>query len=71
MPVPLSQLAVDRCYLSAKGEIRHVMLIGTGKVTYESVAPTGKGLAWSALSVIGDGRFAREALCEVPRPGWR
>jgi hypothetical protein len=71
MPVPINQLAADRCYISVSGEIRHVVLLDIGKVAYETVAPTGNGIVWSALSIVGDGRFAREALREIPHPCWR
>jgi hypothetical protein len=68
MSIPIHQLVVDRCYLTAQREIRHVLRIDARTVTYRTVRRSAAELPWAGETAIAGGKFAREALREVPRP---
>ena len=66
MGIPVSEIAIGKCYLTALGQVRRVLRLGSGKVTYESRGKTATGGSWGEQNTVSDGRFARDVEQEVP-----
>jgi hypothetical protein len=48
-------------------QVRRVLQIKNGKVTYEERSKTESGGSSLARTTIGDGKFAQEVVREIPR----
>ena len=66
MGIPVSEIADGKCYLTALGQVRRVLKVGNGKVTYESRGKTITKGSWGEQNTVLDGRFARDVEREVP-----
>jgi hypothetical protein len=64
--IPVNEIALGKCYLTALGQVRRVLKFGNGKVTYESRRQTATGGSWGEKNTVLDGRFARDVEREVP-----
>jgi hypothetical protein len=64
--IPVSEIVIGKCYLTALGQVRRVLRSGNGKVTYESRGKTAISGSWGELNTVSDGRFARDVEREVP-----
>ena len=62
MPISTSEIAVGNRYVTALGEVRRVLSIERGNLTYESVAKTDTGGSSAARTTIGAARFAADAV---------
>ena len=76
--MPVAIIEVGRCYITALGEIRRVLEISGGKVTYDARGKTVEGGSWASRTTVGDGRFASDVEREIPcdydsnaSPRWR
>jgi hypothetical protein len=65
MPVSLDSIAVGKCFVTSTGQVRRVLKMKDGKVTYESRGKTDHGGSWGAWKTVGDGRFANDVDREV------
>jgi hypothetical protein len=68
MSISVKDIAVDKCYVTSGNQVRRVLKIENGKVTYEERSKTESGGSSLARTTIGDGKFAREAVGQVPCP---
>jgi hypothetical protein len=61
MAISVSEIAVDKSYVTATGQLRRVLKVDNGTVTYE--VARGKPLSgnWSLWTTVGDGKFAQDA----------
>jgi hypothetical protein len=67
MAILVSEIGLNKCYLTALGQVRRVVKFGNGKVTYESRGKkTVTGGLWSEQNTVPDGRFARDVEREIP-----
>ena len=64
MGIPVSDIVVGKCYLTPLGQIRRVLKLGDGKVTYESRGK--KAASWGVQNTVLHGRFARDVEREIP-----
>ena len=64
--IPVSEIADGKCYLTALGQVRRVLKVGNGKVTYESRGKTITKGSWGKQNTVLDGRSARDVEREVP-----
>ena len=66
MGIPVSEIADGKCYLTALGQVRRVLKVGNGKVTYKSRGKTITKSSWGEQNTVLDGRFARDVERGVP-----
>ena len=64
--IPVSEIAIGKCYLTALGQVRRVLKVGNGKVTYESRSKKIAKGSWGEHNTVVDSRFARDVEREVP-----
>ena len=64
--IPVSEIAIGKCYLTALGQVRRVLKVGNGKVTYESRSKKITKGSWGEHNTVVDSRFARDVEREVP-----
>ena len=64
--IPVSEIAIGNCYLTAQGQVRRVLKVGNGKVTYESRSKKITKGSWGEQNAVVDSRFARDVGREVP-----
>jgi hypothetical protein len=60
MLVPVNEIAVDKSYVTATGQLRRVLKVDNGTVTYEEAG--GKALSgnWGLWTTVGDAKFAHD-----------
>jgi hypothetical protein len=61
MPISVNEIAVDKSYVTATGQLRRVLKVENAKVTYEEAR--GKAAAggnWGLWTTVGDGKFAQD-----------
>jgi hypothetical protein len=63
--IPVSEIAVGKCYVTELGQIRRVLKLSNRRVTYVSRGAMG---SWGRENSVPDGRFARDVEREVPCP---
>jgi hypothetical protein len=61
--IPVSEIAIGKCY---QGQVRRVLKVGNGKVTYESRSKKITKGSWGEHNTVVDSRFARDVEREVP-----
>jgi hypothetical protein len=66
MSILVNQIAVDRCYETATGQVRRVRNIENGMVEYEEQLPTGGGGTSGQTITEGLAHFAGRVKLEVP-----
>jgi len=66
MGIEVGNIEVGKYYVTAWGEIRRVLEISAGKVTYDARGKTAEGGSWASRTTVGDGRFANDVEREVP-----
>ena len=67
MGISIGEIGVNKCYLTALGQVRRVLKFGNGRVTYESRGrKSGTGGSWGEQNTVPDGRFARDVEREIP-----
>jgi hypothetical protein len=66
MGVPLEGIAVGKCFLTELGQVRRVLSVRDGIVTYESRGKTAHGGSWGSITTRGIAHFARTVDREVP-----
>lgn len=61
MAISVNEIAVDKSYVTATGQLRRVLKVDNGTVTYEEAR--GKPLSgnWGLWTTVGDGKFAQDA----------
>jgi hypothetical protein len=64
--ISISEIGLNKCYLTALGQVRRVLKLGNGRVTYESRGKTVTGGSWGEQNTVADGRFAQDVEREVP-----
>ena len=65
MGIPVTEIAVGKCYRTSLGQVRRVLQFSNGKVTYESRGENASS-SWSEQNSVMDGKFARDVEREVP-----
>jgi hypothetical protein len=66
MPVALDKITVGKCFITEIGQVRRVLKVESGMVTYEARGKTATGdSSWGARTTVGDGKFARAVDREV------
>jgi hypothetical protein len=61
MSISVNEIAVDKCYVTATGQLRRVLKVENGKVTYEEApGKAGGGGNWGLWTTVGDGEFAQD-----------
>jgi hypothetical protein len=68
MSIPVRELAISRFYVTSTGELRHIISLDGGKVTYASRHKGDDEVSWLGPITVGAGKFAREALRQIPKP---
>jgi hypothetical protein len=66
MAIPVNDIVVGRCYATSLGQVRRVLEIVSGKITYEEDAKTASSGVSTARTTIGIENFARQVSNEVP-----
>jgi len=61
-------MTFDRCYSTAYGEVRRIVRIENGKVTYTTVGRNIDEVPWSGLTTVATEKFAREVVRQAPNP---
>jgi hypothetical protein len=61
MPIPVNEIAVDKSYVTATGQLRRVLKVGNGAVTYEEARGKAVSGNWGLWTTVGDGKFAEDA----------
>jgi hypothetical protein len=65
MPVATDKITVGKCFVTEIGQVRRVLKVESGKVTYEARGKTATGGSWGERTIVGDGKFARDVVREV------
>ena len=66
MPVPVENVTPGKCFVTPGNQVRRVLNVEAGKVTYE---PRGSKMIrgkWPRRSTVELGRFAADVQKEVP-----
>jgi hypothetical protein len=71
MSVPIENLAEDRWYITAQRELRRIVKIENGKVSYKVASRSSGEIPWSDVTTVPLEKFAREVIREVRRPHYR
>jgi hypothetical protein len=66
MSISVKDITANKCYVTAMNQVRRVLKIENGKVTYEERSKTESGGSSLARTTIGDGKFAQEVVREIP-----
>ena len=67
MGISIGEISLNKCYLTALGQVRRVVKFGNGRVTYEARGKkTVAGGSWSEQNTVPDGKFARDVEREIP-----
>ncbi len=66
MTVPPESLAVGKCYVTPGNQVRRVLSVEAGKVTYEARGSKMIKGKWPRRSTVELGRFAADVAREVP-----
>ena len=66
MAIPVKDIVVGRCYATGMGQVRRVLEIVNGMITYEEHAKTASSGVSTARTTIGIEKFARQVSNEVP-----
>jgi hypothetical protein len=59
MPILIDEIAVDKSYVTPTGQLRRVLKVENGKVTYEEACEKAVG-NWGLWTTVGDGKFAQD-----------
>ena len=54
MGISISEIGLNKCYLTALGQVRRVLKLGNGRVTYESRGKTVTGGSWGEQNTVAD-----------------
>ncbi len=65
MPVPPGEITVGKCFVTKFRQVRRVLKLEDGQVTYESRGRTDRGGSWGAWTTVGIDAFANEVDREV------
>jgi hypothetical protein len=60
MPIALNEIAVDKSYVTATGQLRRVVKVDNGTVTYEEARGKAVSGNWGLWTTVGDGKFAQD-----------
>jgi hypothetical protein len=67
MPISVDEIAVDKSCATATGQLRRVLKVESGKVTYEETSGKAAGGGnWGLWITVGDGKFAQDLDRKVP-----
>jgi len=66
MAIPVNDIVVGRCYATEMDQVRRVLEIVNGKITYEEHDKTALSGVSTARTTIGIENFARQVSNEVP-----
>ena len=55
MGISISEIGLNKCYLTALGQVRRVLKLGNGRVTYKSRGKTVTGGSWGEQNTVADG----------------
>lgn len=69
MTIAENDITVGRCYVTELNQVRRVIEISGGKVTYEEHTPTSTSGVSLGRSTIGIEHVARQVAREVPCEG--
>jgi hypothetical protein len=64
--ISINEIGLNKCYVTALGQVRRVLKFGNGRVTYESRGKKTAGGSWGEQNTVSDGRFAQDVEREVP-----
>lgn len=65
MGIPVTEISIGKCYRTSLGQVRRVVNLANGKVTYESRGENASS-SWSEQNSVMDRRFAQDVEREVP-----
>ena len=68
MSIPIHQLIVDRCYSTAHREVRRIVGIEDGTVSYTTLGRNMGEVPRSGFTTVAIEKFAREVVREARRP---
>ena len=68
MSIPVHQLIIDRCYSTAHRQVRRIIRVEGGMVTYTTVGRNIDEVARSGLTTVAIEKFAREVVREILNP---
>jgi hypothetical protein len=54
MGIPVGEIVPGKCYLTALGQVRRVLKVGNGKVTYESRGKKATSGSWGEQNTVVD-----------------
>jgi len=60
MPISVDEIAVDKSYVTATGQLRRVLKVDNGTVTYEEARGKAVSGNWGLWTTVGDGKFAQD-----------
>jgi hypothetical protein len=66
MSVPPESITVGKCFVTPGNQVRRVLSVEAGKVTYEARGPKMIKGKWPSRSTVDMGRFAADVAREVP-----
>jgi hypothetical protein len=61
MPISVNEIAVDKSYVTATGQLRRVLKVDNGAVTYEEARGKAFSGNWGLWTTVDDEKFARDA----------
>jgi hypothetical protein len=68
VPVLINEIVIGGFYVTSRREVRRVVDMRDGKVTYEGRSHTTEGDLWGPQLTVGAGKFAREAVRKLALP---
>jgi hypothetical protein len=60
MAISVKEITVDKSYLTATGQLRRVLKVENGTVTYEEARGKTASGNWGLWTTVGDGKFAQD-----------
>ncbi len=66
MSIPPESIIPGKCFVTAGNQVRRVLSVGEGKVTYEARGAKMIKGKWPRRSTVELGRFASDVAKEVP-----
>ncbi len=66
MTVPLESITVGKCFVTPSNQVRRVLGVEAGKVTYEARGSKMVKGKWPRRATVDTRRFAAEVTREVP-----
>ncbi len=66
MPAPVESVTPDKCFVTSGNQVRRVLNVEAGKVTYEARGSKMIRGKWPRRSTVELGRFAADVMKEVP-----